>query len=537
MSPTGSSPLPSPSSSLVRISIKTVWKAGAALVLCLSAALSLVNFKLHGTATSKQVVDDILPLPLDLKQLVQLEDPRKKSLGRSPAGGGLRGIHPNIWNDVKKKKFPFSPKNKSPSVLSQKDEEPFPIVDKRMYSNKSSRGATLESADPRIFYFGGAPAVPSQHSPRKVQLYPADFSDNTQYYPLFDSDDEKLNQMEIREPYEDGECVPMKGWQTTFHPSCNGMHELDLANHQNKKEGGALNLFGTKGFWRNAWKLDTLGSIHQHDHNGPISYKNQTVVLKTLKYEHNFEDAHFEHDRIDAIAMERLTGSPHVINIYGFCGHSVITEYADGPRVGTLADKSKKKTLKRLEIARDIASGLADVHGIDGDGNSTFVHLDVNPANVVSVGGTLKLNDFNIGIIRRWNTTSNKHCGFPAQYPNPQWRSPEEANESQQLTEKVDVFSMGHIFFRLICGHEPWNKLEKGGRPSKEEVTEKVKKGILPRIPEDIMKTEDPEVKAIRDVMLQCYKFDPEKRPSARTVAETLGKHLKRLSKKSKKTT
>lgn len=118
--------------------------------------------------------------------------------------------------------------------------------------------------------------------------------------------------------------------------------------------------------------------------------------------------------------MERLTSSPHVINVFGFCGHSVLTEYADGSRVGELADKSKKKPLVRLTIARDIARGLSDVHGIDGDGNATFVHLDVNPANVVSVGGTLKLNDFNIGIIRRWNTTSNTPCGFPAQYPNPQ---------------------------------------------------------------------------------------------------------------------
>jgi hypothetical protein len=67
--------------------------------------------------------------------------------------------------------------------------------------------------------------------------------------------------------------------------------------------------------------------------------------------------------------------------------------------------------------------GLADVHGIDGDGNATFVHLDINPANVVSIGGTLKLNDFNIGIILRWNQTSNQHCGFPAQYPNPQVRN------------------------------------------------------------------------------------------------------------------
>lgn len=248
------------------------------------------------------------------------------------------------------------------------------------------------------------------------------------------------------------------------------------------------------------------------------------------RYEHNFEDNFEEHDRVDAIAMERLTSSPHVINIYGFCGHSVITEYADGPRIGTLADKSKKIPLKRLEIARDIASGLADVHGIDGDDQPSFVHLDINPANVVVVGKTLKLNDFNIGIILKKNKKTGKTCGFPAQYPNPQWRSPEESREQDDLTEKVDIFSLGHIFFRLICGHEPWNKLEPGGRPEKEQVLEKVKKGALPFIPDEIMSTKDREIQIIRDAMLKCYTTDPEERPSARTIANELDSALKKLS-------
>mmetsp|Transcript_7673 Transcript_7673/g.20763 ORF Transcript_7673/g.20763 Transcript_7673/m.20763 type:complete len:257 (+) Transcript_7673:65-835(+) len=244
---------------------------------------------------------------------------------------------------------------------------------------------------------------------------------------------------------------------------------------------------------------------------------------------HNFEDAHFEHDRVDAVAMERLTSSDHVIDIFGFCGHSVMTEFADGASVGQLADKAKKVPLERLKIARDIAHGLADVHGIDGDENPTFVHLDINPANVVSVGGTLKLNDFNIGIIRRWNTTSEEPCGFPTQYPNPQWRSPEEARSEQHLTEKVDIFSMGHIFFRLICGHQPWNKLEPGGKPEKEEINDKVQRGVLPFIPEDIVNSQEAEVIAIRDVMLQCYSFHPKERPTARQIANTLDKALEAL--------
>lgn len=89
---------------------------------------------------------------------------------------------------------------------------------------------------------------------------------------------------------------------------------------------------------------------------------------------------------------------------------------------------------------------------------------------------------------------------------------------------------MGHIFFRLICGHEPWNKLEPGGRPSKEEVNIKVQQGKLPFIPDDIIHTDNPEVIAIRDAMLSCYTFDPAQRPSARDIANALDKALEMLS-------
>lgn len=384
-----------------------------------------------------------------------------------------------------------------------------------------------------------------------MEEYPAEFSDNTQLYGILDSSDPALAAMELREPAVQGECQPMADWQTAYHPSCNGLHEYDLMDVDEKAV-----LFGKKGYWRHAWHLE---QYHQQHH----VQRKEDFVLKTLKYEHNFEDAHFEHDRIDAIAMEMLTSSPHVINIYGFCGHSVITEYADEPRIGTLADKNKKNPKKLLEIARDIANGLADVHGMGKNGNealpNAFVHLDINPANVVSIGGTLKLNDFNIGIMRKFNTTSKKPCGFPAQYPNPQvrlyliralhfiittfshylyllfqhtilthlqWRSPEEAWESQNLNEKVDVYSMGHIFFRLICGHEPWNKLEQHGKPTKEEINRKVKKGGRPFVPDTVKFSTDPAVQAIYHVMQKCYRFKPENRPSAREVAKEIDRAL-----------
>jgi hypothetical protein len=89
---------------------------------------------------------------------------------------------------------------------------------------------------------------------------------------------------------------------------------------------------------------------------------------------------------------------------------------------------------------------------------------------------------------------------------------------------------MGHIFFRLICGHEPWNKLEPGGRPSKEQVNEKVQKGVLPFIPDHVLNSANPEVIAIRDAMLACYAFLPEQRPSAREIATKLNAEFSALT-------
>jgi hypothetical protein len=89
---------------------------------------------------------------------------------------------------------------------------------------------------------------------------------------------------------------------------------------------------------------------------------------------------------------------------------------------------------------------------------------------------------------------------------------------------------LGHIFFRLICGHEPWNKLEPGGRPSKEVISERVQQGKLPFIPKDVLNSTDPEVAAIRDAMLDCYKAKPEERPKAREIARKLEAVLEKLS-------
>lgn len=141
----------------------------------------------------------------------------------------------------------------------------FESQDPSMYTQHSSNNRRVVALDPSIM--GTSITSPT----RSVKSYPADFTDNTQLYSVLDSSDERLGHMELREPYSQGECVPMQDWQTTFHPSCNGMHEIAMGD-MGEDNGNDVNLFGIKGFWRYAWRLD-LQNVQKQD----------TLVLKTLK--------------------------------------------------------------------------------------------------------------------------------------------------------------------------------------------------------------------------------------------------------------
>lgn len=145
----------------------------------------------------------------------------------------------------------------------------FDSQDRHMYISSSAhnrKNARVISLDPSM-------KLSSHHM---VQTYPADYTDNTQLYSILDSNDERVKTtMEIREPHVQGECVPMKDWQTTFYPSCNSIHELGLEN-VGEENDNQFYLFGTKGYWRNAWRVDVT-----HVQNRSLA--SDTIVLKTLK--------------------------------------------------------------------------------------------------------------------------------------------------------------------------------------------------------------------------------------------------------------
>jgi serine/threonine protein kinase len=134
--------------------------------------------------------------------------------------------------------------------------------------------------------------------------------------------------------------------------------------------------------------------------------------------------------------MERLTSSPFILDVYGFCGQTAINEYADfidgfqnfKTFAKQLVNKNDKDVLAmKLRISAMIAIAVQHIHEIDGADVASMVHNDINPMNIViTKGGIPKLNDFNVAEFLQWNQAKNETCGFEGRFHEPWWRSPEE---------------------------------------------------------------------------------------------------------------
>ena len=295
------------------------------------------------------------------------------------------------------------------------------------------------------------------------------------------------------------------------------------------------------------------------------------------RMERHYTHAFYELHRRDAVAMERLTTSPYIVDIFGVCGPSAINEFADSVEgIRDVEDFSKKMEGKnsdevlrlKLKIAAMIATGVQHIHEIDGINNATMVHYDLNPTNVAMTSGYIpKLNDFNVGEFLQWDNVKNNHIPFVGHLYAPWWRAPEEMQEHSLLdgtlleniyyfcrdsfqfcfifssclypiifhatirtnAEKVDIYSLGNILYYILTGSGP------RGAQTKErfdKVRKNVGNGEPPNIPSKYKDSTNPIIKAFIVAIEHCYIVDPKERSSARDIASELHRALSQIEKK-----
>jgi len=130
----------------------------------------------------------------------------------------------------------------------------------------------------------------------------------------------------LADPLETHECQAQHVWQLTSFPTCNVFHEMDIprlaangdrpSNAMIGNKGESVGLtYLNNGYWRDVWSMKHIDN---------------TIVLKTMRFMHNVTHRNFDRNQKDAMVTEHFTRSPWILDGYGFCGNSALTEYADG---------------------------------------------------------------------------------------------------------------------------------------------------------------------------------------------------------------
>jgi hypothetical protein len=177
------------------------------------------------------------------------------------------------------------------------------------------------------------------------------------------------------ESFEEKGCTAKYEWQKGAFPNCNNLHEFELgqlstmhgramreALRTNEGDGDEQVRYWAHGYWRDVWLVSKAIQAGVDE---------EVSVLKTLRMTHDFTDRNYDRHRKDALASERLSKSPYVVDIYAYCSNSALFEYGDAGDIDKRIwpyDKKKKKhyvadlsSLEKIDLGEEITLCLRGV--------------------------------------------------------------------------------------------------------------------------------------------------------------------------------
>jgi len=175
------------------------------------------------------------------------------------------------------------------------------------------------------------------------------------------------------------------------------------------------------------------------------------VALKRLdpallsKSDANLADRFLKHAR-----SARLLKHRNIVKIHdaGDVGGTVYVamEMLEGQNLRDILDAGPVRIARAIQIAHDIASGLAHAH-LEG-----VVHGAIKPSNVIVLrSGVVKITDFGIGEAA---LLSGSRVGSPS------YMSPEQVR-GDPVDHRCDLFSLGALFYEMLTHRPPFE----GGSP------------------------------------------------------------------------
>lgn len=187
----------------------------------------------------------------------------------------------------------------------------------------------------------------------------------------------------------------------------------------------------------------------------------------------------------------------------------IVLELVEGPSLGQLKESRAQMSADELiPYALGIAEGLKVIH------ERGVIHRDLKPDNVlIAPDGTPKIAD--LGLARALDDdTVQRLTATGICVGTPLYMAPEAVTDSHGVTPKADIYSLGVTMYELLSGVPPFE----GATPF-EVMTAHLKE--TPRPLSSLVPDLDHRLSAL---VHRCLERDPDKRPDAAELAESLRK-------------
>ncbi|HEY5951625.1 MAG TPA: serine/threonine-protein kinase, partial [Kofleriaceae bacterium] len=153
---------------------------------------------------------------------------------------------------------------------------------------------------------------------------------------------------------------------------------------------------------------------------------------------------------------------PGIVQIFDFGNHTdgsayIVMELLDGEALDTrLARLGALEVADALRIMRQVASTLGATHA------RGIVHRDLKPENIfivrdpeVAGGERAKVLDFGIAKLAGDQNAVKTHTS--AVMGTPTYMSPEQCRGAGHVDQRADVYALGCVLYRVLCGRPPFD--------------------------------------------------------------------------------